>query len=442
MHMRRVLKWLWRQFRRVALVGLLLLGGGMLGVVHPAPALAMQAARTMLIPTVFHAAATSPEQERAHERARRGRLIYLGSLLYQALLLVAFFAMGGSRWLAGLVARFHGWVPALLVVMGVLGLASAVLTFPLEYYSGFVFQHQYGMSNQTTGQWLRDFLVSEGVSLLFGIQLAILGYAVLRRAPHTWWLWVTAASIPLYILLMLITPVFITPLFNKFTPLREEPLRSNILAMARAHGIHADNVYEVDASRQSNAVNAYVIGFGPTMRIVLYDTLVKDFTADEAQFIMTHEMGHYVLGHIYQGILFAILGTLIASFAVYHLSAVLLQRYGAWLGFDTLGNPASLPLLAAIGFVLSLLAMPIGNAFSRNLEWQADRFAAQNYPHPDAGIAAFEKLGQINISEENPPQWAVILFGSHPTLAQRIEALRELKAGNPNPWPLPREVKK
>jgi Zn-dependent protease with chaperone function len=331
---------------------------------------------------------------------------------------------------------------AVAAVAAVITLASLVFTLPVDYYSDFIFPHQYGLSNQTTLQWLRDFAVGEGIGLATGVPLLLLLYWLLRRAPHAWWIWLAAASVPLSIFVMLIQPVFIAPLFNKFTRLQNAQLRQDILTMAHRQGIHPQDIYQVDASRQSNAVNAYVNGFGPTQRIVLYDTLLKNFTHEEIEFVMAHEMGHYVLGHIYQGIAFSILGTLLGSFALYRITRWLLARHSRWLGFESLGNPASYPLLAALGMIVSLIALPVGNAFSRNLEWQADRFAVQVFPHPDAGISAFHKLGRFNVAEENPPRWAEILFGSHPSLAERIAALEQVKAGHPNPWPLPKEVDK
>ena len=368
-------------------------------------------------------APTPQEQERAKEKARRGRILFLVSQLYEGALLAGFLLLGGTRWLATLTARFGHWVPALAVVAAVVSIASTVLSFPLDYYAGFVFPHQYGLSNQTPLQWLRDYLVGEGVGIAIGAPLLFLLYGLLRRAPGTWWLWLGAASAPLSIFLMLISPVFIAPLFNKFTSLQDVKLRQDILTMAHAQGIAANDVYQVDASRQSNAVNAYVNGFGPTQRIVLYDTLLKYFTPDEIKFVMAHEMGHYVLGHIRQGILLSIVGTLAACLALARIAGWLLQRWGAQLGFAALGHPASLPLLMALGMVLSLLALPIGNAISRHMEWQADRFAARVYPNLQAGISAYHKLARLNVSEEDPPRWVEVIFYSHPSLAHRIAAL-------------------
>lgn len=442
MCMRRALRWLWRQFYKIALTGLLLVSGIFACAAPPALTFAEKPAQVTQAGAFAQGDLPTPaEQERAKERARRGRLLFLTSFLYQGALIFGFLALSGTRWLARLVARFGSrWVLALAAVFGILTVAGTLLTFPLDYYSDFTFQHQYGLSNQTTLQWLRDYLVNGAVGLAIGFPLAVLGYAILRRVPRTWWLWLTAASVPISIVLMLIVPVFISPLFNKFTPLQDQTLKQELLALAHRQGIHPQDVYQVDASRQSNAVNAYVNGFGPTQRIVLYDTLLKNFTHEEIEFVMAHEMGHYVLGHIYQGIAFSILGTLIGSFMLYRATQWVLARYGGRLGFTALGNPASYPLLAALGVIVSLVAMPVGNAFSRNLEWQADRFAVQKFPHPDAGISAFRKLGRINVAEENPPHWAEILFGSHPSLAERITALEKVKAGQSNPWPLPKQA--
>jgi Zn-dependent protease with chaperone function len=444
--MRRALRWFWRQCLKIALVAAALLGGALL--LHVSSAFADQTppahvTRAASAPAAQQVVITPAQRAQATERARRGRLLYLGALLYQGILIFGFLALGGTRWLAKVTARWAAmhWICSLIVILAILGVASAILTFPLDYYSDFIFVHQYGLSNQTPPQWLRDYLLSDGLGVLFGVPLALLGYAILRRFPRTWWLWITAAMVPISIIGMLITPVFINPLFNKYTSLQDVQLRQEILAIAHRQGIHANDVYQVDASKQSNAVNAYVIGFGPTLRIVLYDTLLKDFTHDEIKFIMSHEMGHYVLGHIYQGILFAILGTLLGSYLFYQASRWVLARYGATLGVRALGDPLSYPLIIGLGMILSLIALPVGNAFSRNLEWQADRFAVTVYPHPDAGIDAFRRMAQINLSDEDPPRWAEVLFGTHPSIKERITALEKVKAGDPHAYPLFVEVK-
>ncbi len=425
--LRRVLRWLWRRFCLVVVGVALALGSGAL--LPSAPAVGAAPVSMRAFASVPHhaaapAAPTPAEQARARERAARARWLLLGSVLYQGALVLGFLLAGGTRWLARLTARFGGhWVPAIFVVFGLLTLAGALLTLPLDYYTGFIFPHQYGLSAQTPLAWLRDYLVSGGVGLLFGVPLVMLLYALLRRAPRTWWLWLAGASVPISIFLMLIQPVFVAPLFNKFSPLHDAGLRHDILALAHRQGIRTDEVYQVDASRQSRAVNAYVNGFGPTQRIVLYDTLLDNFTHDEIMFVMAHEIGHYVLGHIVQGIAFAVLGALVGGFALYGAAHAILRRWGGMLGFTHLGHPASYPLLMALGMALSLLSLPIANGFSRHLEWQADHYALRVYPHPKAGISAFHKLARFNVVEEDPPRWAEVVLYSHPSLARRIAAL-------------------
>lgn len=419
--MRRVWRWLGRMARVIALAcGCGLLGWLAVRGTPPRPPVSVVA----FAPSA-DAAPTPAEQARAHQRAREGRILFLTGLLYQGALVTAVLLTGGTRWLARFTARLGPrWVPALAVVFGVLTLGNALLTLPLEYYAGFLFPHRYGLSNQTTLQWLHDDLVDSAVGLVLGFPVVLLGYAVLRRSPRWWWLWLTAAMAPVLVFVMLIQPVFIAPLFNTFTPLPDTPLRHNLLAMAHAQHIPARDVYLVDASRQSNAINAYVAGFGPTLRIVLYDTLLQRFTPDEIQFIMAHEMGHYKLHHIYQGLLLALLGVLLGGYLLYRVSGVLLARYGPWLGVRALGDPAGYPLLLALGMLGGLLALPVGNAFSRHLEEQADLFAITIYPHPAVGIAAFHKLARYNIGEEDPPRWAEVLLSTHPSIAHRIAALR------------------
>lgn len=421
--MRRAFYWLWRRFCLLA-VGIALLCC-LPGVVAAQPAMLRPAFSFAPAPELSGGPPTPAEQARAHRHARQGRLLLLGSLLYEAALLVGVLLLGVTRWLARVTAPVSGWIPALAVVFGILTLGSFLLTLPLDYYAGFIFPHQYGLSNQTPLAWLREHLLASGIGILTGFPLILLFYGLLRRAPHTWWLWTAAASAPVSLFLLLIEPVFIAPLFNKFTPLRDPELRREILAMAHKQGIPANEVFQMDASRQSNAVNAYVNGIGPTQRIVLYDTLLKYFSPDEIKFIMAHEMGHYVLGHIRLGILVSIAGTLVGGFVLYLASGLLLRRWGAQLAVHSLAEPAAYPLLLALGMALSLLAMPLANAFSRHLERQADRFAVHVYPHPAASISAFHKLARLNVAEENPPRWAEILLASHPSISERIEALKK-----------------
>jgi len=424
----RIIHWLRRQFLLIAF-GALLVFSAVLLVGSAAAKPAAPPHQVMQAQGMPSGAPLTPQEiALGHERASRARAFDLGYLLYQAALLVGIFAFGGSRWLAGLVGRIgRHWLLGLLAVLGIVGVASALLTLPLDYYSGFIFQHQYGLSNQTPAAWLRDYAVNGGVSALMGLPVAALMYALLRWQPKNWWAWVTVVSVPLSIFFMLIEPVFVAPLFNKYTPLQDQVLRREILTMAHGQGIPTNDIYQVDASRQSNEVNAYVNGLGPTQRIVLYDTLIKDFTHEEIKHVMAHEIGHYVLKHIPLGIALSVVGTFLSTLALYWVGGGILRRWGGALGFSSLGHPASYPLLLALGLALSLVVMPFGNAVSRRMEWQADEFAARIDHNNQAGIAVYYKLARLNISDMNPPRWAQIMFGTHPTIRERIAYLQEME---------------
>jgi len=425
----RIFRWLRRRFLLIVFGALLLFSALLLRVAMARPA-ATTAHTTMArieaggMPS--GAPLTPLEVALARERGARARLLGLGYLCFQAALLVGLFAFGGARWLAGLVASIGGhWLLGLAAVAGIVSLAGVLLLLPLDYYAGFVFPHQYGLSNQTAAAWLRDYLVGAGAGAAMGLPVLALFYALLRWRPRTWWAWVALVSVPLSIFFMLIGPVFMDPLFNKFEPLEDRELRRDILAMAHRQGIPTNDIYQVDASRQSNAVNAYVNGIGPTQRIVLYDTLLAGFTHAEIEHVMAHEIGHYVLKHIPLGIAFSVTGVFFGSLALYLLAGVMLRRWGGMLGFDRLGHPASYPLLLALGMGLALVMMPFSAAVSRWMEWQADYFAARVYPNHRAGITVYYKLARLNIAEMDPPRWAQLLYGTHPTMRERIAYLEE-----------------
>ncbi len=238
--MRRALRWLWRMFCRVAMAGavlllaapLLLTAPRSMAFAEPPPGQNVQApAPTPGTPL------TPQERQHAHVRAQQGRAIYFSTLLYEVVLLGGFLLLGGTRWLARLAAWFGSrWLLAVLAIFALFSLAATVLTLPLEYYAGFIFAHKWGLSNQTPLQWLRDYSVSQGLGLLVGLPLVALVYYIFRRAPRTWWLWMGALSVPVLVFSILIEPVFVAPLFNKFTPLQNVQLRDEILAIAHRRG--------------------------------------------------------------------------------------------------------------------------------------------------------------------------------------------------------------
>jgi STE24 endopeptidase len=304
-------------------------------------------------------------------------------------------------------------------------LVTAVLTFPLAVYRSYFRETAYGLLNQSFGDWLLDRAKGLGFTAVFGALLVMLLYAVLRRAPRTWWLWGAGVVIAFVVFGVALVPVFVAPAFNTFTPVRNEAVRRDILSMARAHGIPAEDVYQVDASRRTQRISAYVNGMLGTTRIVMYDTTLARCTPAEIRMIMGHEMGHYVLRHVWKGIGFAAVA-IVAGFAF--------ARWGfAWatarwprMGVHGIDDLAGLPLLGLLLIVFFSVVAPVLIGHGRHLEAEADAFGLDASRVPDAAATTFLKLGEYRDLEPHPMvEW---LLYDHPSGRSRIRAAMEWKA--------------
>jgi len=334
----------------------------------------------------------------------------------------------------------HRWLQTLLY-SGATILLVTLLSFPMSLYEGFFREHRYQLSNQSLGEWLKDVLVGVGVGLVLGGLALVTLYAVLRKAPKTWWIWGTAVSVAFSMFVALIFPVFIAPLFNTYTPLRDTELRETILALARANGIPANDVYQVDASRQSKRVSANVSGFAGTLRITLNDNLLNRCSPGEIQEVMGHEMGHYALNHVYEGLLFE--GFIIlVGFAFVRWSFERVARgFGRKWGVRGVGDVAGLPLLAALLSVTFFVLTPLNNTFTRVNEAEADLFGLNATRQPDGAAEVALKLGEYRKLSPGPlEEW---IFFDHPGGRNRIlmamrwkaEHLKDLSATSPSPAP-------
>ena len=324
----------------------------------------------------------------------------------------------GRRWFFMVLAYFLFY-----------SLLEYVLRFPLTYYTGYVRQHAYGLSNQTFQKWLADSLKELAVGLVFGGLLLWLPYLLIQRSPRRWWFYTALLSLPLMFFVMLVEPIWVAPLFNRFGPMKDRHLESQILALAHEAGIEDGRVFEVDKSADTNAVNAYVTGFLNTKRIVLWDTLLAKLDAREVQVVMANKMGHFVLHHVVLGILAAFGGVFFGLYLVYRFSTALLRRYGNRFGFDRLSDVASLPLVLLLVQATSLALMPVGLAFSRHLEHEADRFALELTQDNHAAATAFVRLQRENLANPRPGMLFMLWRASHPSLGQRIEFANEYQ-----PW--------
>ncbi len=314
------------------------------------------------------------------------------------------------------VTRFR-WLQTALYSLQYIVVAG-VLTLPWSAYEGYFREHQYGMSNQTLGAWLGDQAKGLAIGLVLGTLAITALYAVLRRAPRTWWLWGSLVLIAFAMFGAAIAPVYLEPVFNKFTPLPESPLKREILSMARANGIPATDVYEFDASKQTKRMSAHVSGLFGTTRISMNDNLMNRGSNEEIEAVLGHEMGHYVLNHVYKGMLF--IGVIIvAAFAALRWAFEALQaRYGARWGIRGVGDVAGLPLLLVLFSAFMFVLTPVTNTITRTMEAEADNYGLNVARQPDGFAQAALHLAEYRKMKPGPVEEFV--FYDHPSGWNRI----------------------
>jgi Zn-dependent protease with chaperone function len=244
---------------------------------------------------------------------------------------------------------------------------------------------------------------------------------LLKKSPRRWWLYTGILAVPFLFFVTLISPIWISPLFNEFGPMKDKALEAQILALAERAGIEGSRVYEVNKSVDTKAVNAYVTGFMDTKRIVLWDTIIAKLNEKELLFVMGHETGHYVLGHVVKLILFFSLLILISFYVIYRTAGGLIDRFKSRFGFDQLSDVASLPLIILLVNVFTLIITPIALTFTRYNEHQADRFGLEITQSNHAAAMAFVKLQQENLGNPRPGLLYKLWRASHPTLGERID---------------------
>jgi STE24 endopeptidase len=303
---------------------------------------------------------------------------------------------------------------------------TSVLTFPLGVYEGFVREHKYGLATQTFGPWLGDQLKGLAVGVVFGGLLLMALYGIVRRLPRTWWIWGAATSLVFLTFFGLIAPVYVAPLFNKYTRLEDAAIRDPILSMARANGISAKDVFVQDASRQSTRVSAFVTGFLGTERIVLNDNLLKRCSLAEIEAVMGHEMGHYVMHHAYKGLMFFGIILVLAFAFLSRISEWALKRWGDKWGTHSAGDLAALPLFAFLILAFLFVLTPIDNSYSRTEEYEADIFGLNAAREPDAEAEVDLKLADYR--KLDPGTLEEIIFYDHPSGRVRIYAAMRWKA--------------
>jgi len=370
---------------------------------------------------------------RALRYYRSGNIIWaveqlLGFAIPAALLFSGFSARLRSA--ARRLARGRRY-PTLVIYLGLLSILLFAVDLPMSYYVGYVREHAYGLSDQRLGKWVGDQLKALGVGFVVGAATLWIPYLLLARSPRRWWLWTGALSLPFFVLSLLVTPIWIAPLFNKFGPMKPEnsALEKQILALAGSAGVEGARVFEVDKSADTRKVNAYVTGVGATKRIVLWDTLTERLEPRQTLFVVGHELGHYVLGHVWSSIFFSSGLVLLGLWGTHRAGRFLLGRFSQRFGFDSLADVASMPLLMLLLGAASFVLGPVELAFSRYHERQADRFGVQLTGDPHAAATALIALQESNLSIPRPGTLYKVFRASHPPIGERVDAMNDFARG-------------
>jgi STE24 endopeptidase len=372
---------------------------------------------------------TDRELELSTDFSRIKDFLYFISVPLEWLIYLFVLGFGLSKWFrkaAGGLTKFSIVHTAVYVLL--LSFASWILTFPLRYYS-FTVSKSYNISVQSFHSWMRDGFVDFWISWALTTLMVGVMYWLIKKYEKRWWLFAWLLSIPFTVFLYFIQPVVIDPLYNKFYPLQDEALKEKILNIADKADIPAENVYEVNMSEKTNALNAYVNGIGSNLRIVLWDTTLNKLSDNQVLFVMAHEIGHYVMNHLYWNLI----SSIVLSFLGLWLGNIIyrkwIETYGKTWGVKGVGDLAALPALLLIFSLLSFAVSPVENAVSRKAERDADQYAIQMTKNPEAAVGAFQQLATVSLSEVNPPKIVKWFLYGHPTMLERIHFLDSYKTG-------------
>ena len=368
-------------------------------------------------------------EDKATRYNRLKRRISIVSLAWGIGLLVALLATGWSLalrdvaevWTKSLIAGQPGIaIVSLSLYLAFIAVIDAVVALPLSFYGGYVLEHRYDLSTQTFGHWVREQAKGAAVGAVFALVGLNLLYAALRAWPDAWWLAAGAGFSVITILLANLAPVLLLPIFFHITPLARDALRVRLVALAERAGVRVVNAYEWRVSDRTKKANAALTGLGRTRRIMVSDTLLSEYSDDEIEMVLAHELGHHVHKDIWKGIAFE---TALA-FAGFYLASRLLVAFAPRFHLRGPHDIAGLPLLLLSAGAVSFVLVPLANALSRLFERNADRYALDLGKNAAAFISAMRRLGSQNLAEEHPSRLTRIIFYSHPPVAERIEFAR------------------
>src|SRR5882724_9838510 len=363
-------------------------------------------------------------QTRRYNRTRRW--LGIADFALGAVVLIVLLLTGWSGTLRDIALgdAAQNYVLAVFLYVSMLMTITKLLGLGLDYY-GFRLEHRFQLSNQRLRAWLWDEAKGFLVGLVLAAIVAELLYFIMREAPQHWWLIAWAAFLGLFVLLAQLAPVVLFPIFYKFAPLENEELKERLVGLGARAGTRVRGVYQWKLSEKSKKANAALTGLGNTRRIILADTLLANYSTDEIEAVLAHELGHHVHRHIFKSILVQAGITFVGFWAANWVLHYAVDRLHV---FETLSDFANLPLLMLVGTVLSFLVLPLLNAYSRFNERQADRYAFRSIATIAPFISAMNKLAEQNLAERSPATWVEWLFHSHPSISRRVAAARNFQS--------------
>jgi STE24 endopeptidase len=379
--------------------------------------------------TAEPATVDSARQSKARRYARQRQMLLLVNLGISAVAIAVLLFSGLSFWLRDALNFAAGWRPiagwepwrtALFFLA--LGVAISIIDAPLTFYGGYVLPRRYGISTQRFGGWLLDGLKGLAISLPIEILAVEFIYLLLAVVPNSWWLWAGLAILLFTVVLANLAPVLLLPLFYKLTPLPDGDVKQQALALAAQAHTRVRGIYSMNMSAKTTAANAAVMGLGNTRRIVIGDTLLRNYTPDEIEVVVAHELGHQVHGDIPKLILVQSATMLGGLFLV---NLALHSVVGAVSAYHGLSDPATMPLVAAVLGIFGLVILPLTNGFSRIVERNADGYALEATGKVDAFISAMTRLANQNLSELNPNPLVEFFLYNHPSIGNRLAFARK-----------------
>lgn len=358
----------------------------------------------------------------AKKYTRTKRILSVTGSLITTGIVVAILISGFSQKLEDFSRSiFPGDYAALLMFVLLISLLTGLVSFSLSFYSGYIIEHKYGLSNQTLAGYFWESLKATLVGGVIGIPVILAFYYILKTYPGNWWLIFGTFMFLLSFVLGRLAPVLILPIFYKLIPIKDPSLAQSIDEISSKAGVNVNGVYTFDMSKNTNKVNAAFTGIGKSKRILLGDTLISKFTTQEIKTVFAHEAGHYFYKHVLKLTLISA----VLTFAGLYLTSLAYDYLVKYFAFDSTTSLAALPLLGLLLGAYGLITTPIGNIISRKFEWEADTFALSSTGDKEAFISAMEKLADSNLSEKSPNKAIEFLFHSHPSIDKRIQFARE-----------------